>query len=836
MNILQSKHQSDIKRHQRSLSPLLTFLCLAIFALPCLTTQTLHISSAKDSALSALAFSQQTRLTTEVAGDGFANRAAISLDTAVVTSSDGAYVYVRSGSSWSKQAFLVPSDGASVFGPSPPRVAINADTIALSGGFATINGNTNQGAVYVFVRNGTTWTQQQRLTASDGTAGDFFGAVAISGNTIVVGAPAKDVGANIDQGAAYVYTRDGSVWTEQQKLLAPDGDHNNAFGRVVSIDGDTIAASRARHPNATIVDPAVYVFIRNGTSWQHQQRLSVCEPSASNFCAFGDNIAVRGNLLAVANWALNEQASTAVGGVYIFERASGVWNQVQKLLPDVIATNSEYGNSVSLDGQTLSVGATSDFSGPGAGSAYLYTRPATQWIQQQKLQVPGHSYFDAFGAAVGVDGNTLIVAASRDNGAVPYIGAAYVFTDAAATPTPTPTPPVIQFSQSSFSVNEGGGDLTVTVTRTGDTTSTSTVDYASTDAAAAQNCNTVDGNASSRCDYITTLGTLHFAAGETLKTISIPIIDDVRAEGAETFTITLSNTSAATLGSPAAATLTIDDNDSVNGTTNPIDSAGFFVRQHYIDFLNREPDAGGLAFWTNEITQCGTDQACIDLKRINVSAAFFLSIEFQNTGYLVERLYKAAYGDGTGTSTVGGSHQLAVPIVRFNEFLRDTQTIGQGVVVGQVGWEQALENNKVAFITEFVSRSRFTTAFTSSLTSAQFVDTLNNNAQDVNGLKPLSQSERDALVNDLNIGAKTRPQVLRSVAEHQNLQSSEFNRGFVLMQYFGYLRRNPNDPQDSDYTGYDFWLRKLNDFNGNFVNAEMVKAFLTSTEYRVRFG
>src|SRR5207253_1440930 len=125
-------------------------------------------------------------------------------------------------------------------------------------------------------------------------------------------------------------------------------------------------------------------------------------------------------------------------------------------------------------------------------------------------------------------------------------------------------------------------------------------------------------------------------------------------------------------------TITITDNDALNGT-NPIDLESFFVRQHYVDFLNREPDKSGFGFWINEITSCATSAACIEVKRINVSAAFFLSIEFQQTGYLVERLYKASYGDANGTSTLGGAaHQLAVPIVRFNEFLPDTQKIGQG--------------------------------------------------------------------------------------------------------------------------------------------------------------
>src|SRR6266496_1985430 len=198
------------------------------------------------------------------------------------------------------------------------------------------------------------------------------------------------------------------------------------------------------------------------------------------------------------------------------------------------------------------------------------------------------------------------------------------------------TTSTIQFASAASSVSESSADMMITVTRTGDTSSVATVDYATSDTAGANNCNVVNGAASSRCDYLTTLGTLHFAAGDTSKTIAIPIIDDIRMEGDESFTITLSNATGATLGAPATATLTINDNDSGSVTTNPIDTAGFFVRQHYVDFLNREPDTSGLAFWTNELTQCGSNQACIDIHRVNVSAAFYLSIEFQQTGYLVE--------------------------------------------------------------------------------------------------------------------------------------------------------------------------------------------------------
>ncbi len=402
-------------------------------------------------------------------------------------------------------------------------------------------------------------------------------------------------------------------------------------------------------------------------------------------------------------------------------------------------------------------------------------------------------------------------------------------------------PAGIQFSASSYTVGEGVPQVDIQVTRTGDTTGAASVDFATSDTAGAQDCNVVAGVASSRCDYEIRLSTIRFAAGATSKTISVFIIDDSYQEGPETFTVSLSNPLGAVLGGQSTATVTITDNDIATGP-NPIDTASFFVRLHYLDFLNREPDPSGFAFWINEITSCANQQ-CIDNKRINVSAAFYISIEFQETGFLVERLYKAAYGDGTGTSTLGGTHPVSVPIVRLLEFLRDTQQVGEGVIIGQPGALQLLENNKLALTAEFVQRSRFTTAFATSMTPAQFVDALFANA----GVSP-SASDRADAINEFGSASTTtdtaaRARALRRVAENSTMVQQEFNRAFVLMQYFGYLRRNPNDPQDTDHTGYDFWLTKLNQFTqpGDDVlvrvqKAEMVKAFIISTEYRKRFG
>lgn len=268
--------------------------------------------------------------------------------------------------------------------------------------------------------------------------------------------------------------------------------------------------------------------------------------------------------------------------------------------------------------------------------------------------------------------------------------------------------------------------------------------------------------------------------------------------------------------------ITIDDND-------------FFTQQQYVDFLNRMPDSSGFQFWLGQITFCGANQACTDVARINTSGAFFLSIEFQQTGYLVERMYKSAYGDSNQTSTFGGSHSILVPVVRFSEFIPDVKTIGNGVIVNQGNWQAQLEANKVSFSQAFVQRSRFTTAYPNSLAPATFVDQLFTKI----GVTP-SATERNTAIGEFGGAADisdvaARARALRDVAENATLQQNETNKAFVLMQYYGYLRRDPNGGQDTDYTGYDFWLTKLNQFNGNFINAEMVKAFITSAEYKGRF-
>ena len=187
-------------------------------------------------------------------------------------------------------------------------------------------------------------------------------------------------------------------------------------------------------------------------------------------------------------------------------------------------------------------------------------------------------------------------------------------------------------------------------------------------------------------------------------------------------------------------------------------------------------------------------------------------------------MYKTAFGNLTGAP---------VP-VRNNEFMNDTKQVGQDVQVGIDNWSAQLEANKQAYTLAFVQRPEFLAAYPNTLTATDVVTQLDSNAGNV--LSTTEKSELVAILGSTPADATKRATVLRSVAENSQLRIAQFNRAFVLMQYFGYLRRNCNDAPDSDFKGYTFWLNKLDSFGGDFVSAEMVKSFIISEEYRQRFG
>lgn len=380
----------------------------------------------------------------------------------------------------------------------------------------------------------------------------------------------------------------------------------------------------------------------------------------------------------------------------------------------------------------------------------------------------------------------------------------------------TVLPPVVQFSAANYTVSEGSMTANLTVVRTGDASGVASVDYrtADTDTFTVGCADTVNnhGSAYARCDFATVLGTLQFAAGETSKTISIPIIDDAIVEGDETFQVVLANPTGVTLGAPATATVTIHDNDTA-GEANPVFTSSFFVRQHYLDFLSREPDTAGFNAWTNLLNGCSDVNNNPSCDRITVSQSFFGSQEFQLKGSYVFHFYKLAFNR----------------LPEYAEIVSD-----MSFVAGSTSTE--VFQRKAQFATNFTQRQEFQTNF-GALSNIDYVISLLNRYQltrvttldpaNPDGNSKVTLTSAD-LVSRLNSNTLTRAQVLRAIADSDEVGAAEFNKAFVAMQYYGYLRRKPES------SGYNAWLNYLNAHPTD--SRTMVNGFVNSQEYRLRFG
>ncbi len=360
----------------------------------------------------------------------------------------------------------------------------------------------------------------------------------------------------------------------------------------------------------------------------------------------------------------------------------------------------------------------------------------------------------------------------------------------------------VQFSVSSVLENEAHGTVEVLVTRSGDAAGPATVNFITHDTAGLAACNAANGIASERCDYSSTFGTLRFAAFERDKSIVIPLVNDVHVEGKEAFTITLNTAIGAQLGSMASSTVTIDDDDTTPIAQNPIDGVDPFVRQQYIDFLGRLPDSVGFANWVATLNGCpnggfgeNVNPSC---DRVHVSSGFFLSDEFRGRGYFAYRFYE-----------VGLDRK---PL--YAEFVPDMTRVG-----GAQSPESELLS-KAAYADDFVQRHEFLIRY-SGLSNPDFVNALEQNAE-------ITLTNKADLVAALNANQKTKAQVLREIVESKAVEDKFFIRAFVAMQYFGYLRRDP------DTVGYDNWVTTLTNDPSNFRH--MIFGFLFSNEYRRRFG
>ena len=320
-----------------------------------------------------------------------------------------AYVFVRSGSSWIQQAKLTATDGAAndLFGVS---VAISGDYAIVGAYGDDIGANGDQGSAYVFFRSGSSWTQQQKLTAADGAVNDNFGiGVAISGDYALVGAYQDDIGANANQGSAYVFVRSGSSWIQQAKLTATDGAANDLFGVSVAISGDyALAGAFGDDIGANADQGSAYVFVRSGSSWIQQAKLTATDGAANDL--FGNSVAISGDYALVGAPYDDIGANTQQGSAYVFVRSGSSWTQQQKLTAADGAANDNFGNSVAISGDYALVGAPYDDIGANIqqGSAYVFKRTGTGWSPVRPV-IDNSPANTRNGNGVGISNGTFII-------------------------------------------------------------------------------------------------------------------------------------------------------------------------------------------------------------------------------------------------------------------------------------------------------------------------------------------------------------------------------------------------------------------------------------------
>jgi hypothetical protein len=357
-------------------------------------------------------------------------------DTAIMTAwldddngvdSGSAYVFTHNGTDWTMQQKLLALEGTTGdrFGS---IVALDGDTAIITAVLDDDNG-IDSGSAYVFTRNGNTWTQQAKLLPSDGEAGDLFGcAVSLSGDTAFIGAQWDDDN-GVDSGSVYVFTRSGTTWTQQQKLLAPDGAAEDLFGWWVDLDGDTVLIAAKWDDDNGDGSGSAYVFTRTGTTWAFQQKLLASDGAPVD--RFGVDVALDGDTAFIAA-CYDDDMGTDSGSVYVFTRTGTTWTEQQKLTASDGSAGDSFGGcagTISLDGDTAIIGAWLDKdNGDQSGSAYVFTRTEGIWKEQQKLLASDGAENDLFSSFIALDGDTAMIWAWLDDDNGLDSGSVYVFT------------------------------------------------------------------------------------------------------------------------------------------------------------------------------------------------------------------------------------------------------------------------------------------------------------------------------------------------------------------------------------------------------------------------
>ena len=330
-----------------------------------------------------------------------------------------AYVFTRSGTSWSQQTKLLSSDlqTGDELGYS---VAIDGDTAVVSARKEAAGG-TYAGAIYIFTRSGTTWSQQAKVVSSDLAANDYFGHdVAISGDTVLASSLSTGTG-----GGVYVFTRSGTTWSQQAKLVSSDIAASDKFGSSVAIDGDDVVVGANDEDTGGNSVGSLYVFTRSGTSWSQQAKVQHSNRSVGD--DLGLSVSINADTIAAGVWFEDTGASNA-GSVYIFTRSGTTWSQEAQIQASSVAADDFFGYDVAVQGDVLAVGARyQDSGGTDAGAAYVFTRSGTTWSQQKQLLSSDIEANDQFGMSVAIDGNTVVGGTTHESSGASRSGAVYTF-------------------------------------------------------------------------------------------------------------------------------------------------------------------------------------------------------------------------------------------------------------------------------------------------------------------------------------------------------------------------------------------------------------------------
>jgi hypothetical protein len=408
-----------------------TLICLMLITTVVSTVESLDNNIKDTTALQPLLTNMMgswTELQKLLASDGAANdwfgySVSLYQNTAIIGApkdddsgqdSGSAYVYTYNGTTWIQQAKLRVLDGATNhwFGFS---VSLNGDT-ALIGAPDEYEGDT-PGIAYVFIRTGSNWTQQAKLFASDGAAGDNFGySVFLNGDTALIGA----FGDDSYKGSTYVFTRTGSTWTQQQKLIASDGETADCYGCSVSLSGNTAIIGAYLNDEDKLDSGSAYVYTYNGTTWVQQAKLRPWDDYSQDL--FGWAVSLNGNTALIGTIGKENNK----GSAYIFTRTGSTWTQKQQLTASDGAKGDVFGYSVSLNGNTAIIAAAGDESY--TGSTYVFTRSGSTWVQKQKLTASDGTAMDSFGCSVCLGGDTNLIGAYQDDDDGTDSGSVYVFT------------------------------------------------------------------------------------------------------------------------------------------------------------------------------------------------------------------------------------------------------------------------------------------------------------------------------------------------------------------------------------------------------------------------